>query len=677
MFFIISAVTRTNLGLPLQWATVAFWISFCRVSTSTDPEKLSIVPKKCPEIPSLRCYQRPPKICFWKTFPKYRAKNRVRPRVRLGVLKRLTQKCWFLWNCHQRKIAKNALRTISKGAVTAMKKCLPPIVSKNARSAFAHGELLTDTIAQWVKNKMVAGPFDEPPLPNFRVNPLMAVQQKTKIRPILNLSAPKNFSFNDAVDESRVRKLEMSSASLFAKALWKAGKGALMAKYDICDAYKQIAGHPAQWAAFGFQWLGKYFYDITTVFGSKSAPANFDAVPETIVNIVCTLTEVPRSIVHRQLDDVPLVSPVSNNFAKTFADKYVEVCEMMGLPLAAECPEREKSFGIGTSGTVLGIEFDSVEMMWKLPKSKVAGIIGIIEAFLGARTCCLKEVQKLHGKLSDFAQMCEFMKGYRYQLSKLLGSFENCESSRRLIPQFLVEDLHIWKKCVLAARKGLPIGFPPLNPPVSAVKFISDAAGAAYRWTGGVCENLTIAGDRGVASIGFDGENLFFAGGMRWGDALMNILRDSRGRLWGSKSGALECIGLLIPFLTRPDLVRNRYVILYVDNISLIYAWEKKYCKNDEETSILIRCLHVLEAFLEAKVFVEHVKRMSNDKAVLVDRLSRISSTTEEDWARIKSLPWLSPGGALLNWITRPNLDWNLPGKIVKNVDDLLKNKTN
>ena len=152
---------------------------------------------------------------------------------------------------------------------------------------------------------------------------------------------------------------------------------------------------------------------------------------------------------------------------------------------------------------------------------------------------------------------------------------------------------------------------------------------------------------------------------MRWGDALMNILRDSRGRLWGSKSGALECIGLLIPFLTRPDLVRNRYVILYVDNISLIYAWEKKYCKNDEETSILIRCLHVLEAFLEAKVFVEHVKRMSNDKAVLVDRLSRISSTTEEDWARIKSLPWLSPGGALLNWITRPNL-FLIPLKHIK-----------
>ena len=74
--------------------------------------------------------------------------------------------------------------------------------TNNAKSAFTHGALLTDTIAQWVKNKMVAGPFDEPPLANFRVNPLMAVQQKTKVRPILNLSAPKKFSFNDAVDES-------------------------------------------------------------------------------------------------------------------------------------------------------------------------------------------------------------------------------------------------------------------------------------------------------------------------------------------------------------------------------------------------------------------------------------------------------------------------------------------
>ena len=79
--------------------------------------------------------------------------------------------------------------------------------------------MLTDTVAHWDKSKMVAGPFKNPPLENFRVNPLMAVKQKSKVRPILNLSAPKGFSFNDNVDENHIRKLEMSSARQFGNAI--------------------------------------------------------------------------------------------------------------------------------------------------------------------------------------------------------------------------------------------------------------------------------------------------------------------------------------------------------------------------------------------------------------------------------------------------------------------------
>ena len=217
----------------------------------------------------------------------------------------------------------------------------------------------------------------------------------------------------------------MSSDALFAKALKRARKGALMAKYDICDAYKQILGHPSQRAAFGFSWLGKYFYDLTTIFRSKSAPANFGSVLEMVVNIVCTLANIPRDIVHRQLDDVPVISPASTDLARNFADKYVEVCRQVGLPLANDCPKREKSFGVRTYGTVLGIDFDSATMSWKLPVSKVTGILSIIDHFLNAKTCNLKEVQRLQRKLLDFVQMSKFMTGFSFQLSKLSGSFES------------------------------------------------------------------------------------------------------------------------------------------------------------------------------------------------------------------------------------------------------------
>ncbi len=68
------------------------------------------------------------------------------------------------------------------------------------------------------------GPFEKPPFNEFRSNPLMAAMQKTKIRPILNVSSPKGNSLNEAIDELNIQKINMSSPRLFAEELLKAGK---------------------------------------------------------------------------------------------------------------------------------------------------------------------------------------------------------------------------------------------------------------------------------------------------------------------------------------------------------------------------------------------------------------------------------------------------------------------
>jgi hypothetical protein len=222
------------------------------------------------------------------------------------------------WDCHQRKKAKKIVSILKNGSRTQLTKNLPEITCKNAKSAIEHGEMMTDTIASWVKKGVLAGPFRTKPLKNFRINPLMAVAQKDKVRPILNLSSPKNRSFNDAVLETAISKLEMSSAKIFREEIFKHGRGAVFAKYDIKDAYKLIPGVPDQWQSFGFRRLGRYFYNTTTVFGSKSAPANFDALPETLVNIVCTMQNLPKKMVHRQLDDVPIVSTRDSGLTEKF-----------------------------------------------------------------------------------------------------------------------------------------------------------------------------------------------------------------------------------------------------------------------------------------------------------------------------------------------------------------------
>ena len=66
---------------------------------------------------------------------------------------------------------------------------------------------------------------------------------------------------------------------------------------------------------------------------------------------------------------------------------------------------------------------------------------------------------------------------------------------------------------------------------------------------------------------------------------------DSKGSAFASKTTTLETIGLLLPFLTIPQTVRGRHVVLGVDNIAVVFGWYNKCIKGDKSASILIRAL--------------------------------------------------------------------------------------
>jgi hypothetical protein len=229
---------------------------------------------------------------------------------------------------------------------------------------------MTDTIATWIKKKFVAGPYDTPPLTDFRVNMLMAKEETTKVRPILNLSAPSGSSFNEAVNTHALRKLTMSSPYLFAQTLQKAGKGAIFAKFDCADAYKLIPCSKADWKFYGFKWLGKFYFETQTVFGNKAAPAQFDDLAEIVVLITRTLAKIPKWWVHRQLDDTIVVSSPQTNYTQTFVQTFRATCRQLKIPLAPPDPNFEKAFDCASKGTVLGIIFDSTTLTWRLPERK-------------------------------------------------------------------------------------------------------------------------------------------------------------------------------------------------------------------------------------------------------------------------------------------------------------------
>ena len=90
----------------------------------------------------------------------------------------------------------------------------------------------------------------------------MAVEQQEKIRIVLNASLPENLSFNSNIKNTELEKVYMSSARKFGYSVIRAGKGAMMSKFDLCDAYKNIRCKKEDFRLQGFFWLGKFFLKI-------------------------------------------------------------------------------------------------------------------------------------------------------------------------------------------------------------------------------------------------------------------------------------------------------------------------------------------------------------------------------------------------------------------------------
>jgi hypothetical protein len=203
------------------------------------------------------------------------------------------------------------------------------------------------------------------------------------------------------------------------------------------------------------------------------------------------------------------------------------------------------------------------------------------------------------------------------------------------------------------------------HPPLSPAMFISDAAGAALYWQQGQPANISVPYDRGVASVGFKNEDYSFLSTIFWPPEFLNK--------FASQSMLLESIGLLLPFLCTPCLLPYQSVLLYVDNEALTYAWAQRMSTKNPYTTMFLQTLHMIEAVLPCRIFIQHQRRRSTGPAELVDNLSRKSTTTALDRSKLGHLPVHQPLQPLKGWLDNPTVDWDLPGKIVEHILAILR----
>ena len=556
-----------------------------------------------------------------------------------------------------RKVSSN----LKRGAPSCQKTSLPACQASNADGAMKYGKEVTDTIAHWVKSGFAAGPFDSPPLSKFRVNSLAAVPQDGKVRPVINVSEPEGFSFNDNIDKNKLEKVKMTSARNFGYSLKNCGKNAKLSKFDMKDAYKQVPCPLSDLRLQGFRWLNKYFCETSQMFGAKTAVPNYDTLGNTVEVIVHVQCDESPGVVHRHLDDVPTVSPASSTFCEQFSEKYVTTCKDLNIELAENCPAKDKAFCNETSGKVLGIWFDSTDLSWALPQDKKDKTLRAIFDAKNNDLISVLDMQKLLGNLNNVSMMCPFLNGFRRNLNDDLSFSLN---SNTLLVRLSVQskcDLNVWAGCLLDPGKNLPIPTCPNGPPLCHKTFTSDAAGCA--------DSADKSAGPGVACIGIseDGE-ISFASRHLWDKYMIEDMCDSDEKRFGNKTAFLEFVGIMIPFVMIPELLKNQHIVSRVDNISCIYAWENRSMKNDVYTSILIRALHLISSYLCTIVHVEHLPRDTSWESQVVDRMSRELTCRSSDRAILGNFENRKLPIFFVDWLRSPTCNWQFANELLSYV---------
>ncbi|KAJ1206227.1 hypothetical protein NDU88_001636 [Pleurodeles waltl] len=235
----------------------------------------------------------------------------------------------------------------------------------------------------------VAGPFAQPPLPNFIVSPLGIVPKKEhgKYRMIHHFSYPKGSSVNDYLEEGTC-SVCYASFDEAIDLVRTAGKGALMAKADIESAFRLLPVHLSSFHLLGMQWAGQYFYDKCMPMGCALSCSLFETFA-CFLEWALKENNPPGSSLH-YLDDFLFIGKAGSGECSTTLIAFQHLSLSLGVPLAPGKIQRPTKCLI-----FVGIEIDSTEGMCRLTEDKVMALQADIRQVLIKDKVSLATIQSL------------------------------------------------------------------------------------------------------------------------------------------------------------------------------------------------------------------------------------------------------------------------------------------
>ena len=359
------------------------------------------------------------------------------------------------------------------------------------------------------------------------------------------------------------------------ESLLSLGKGSLMAKMDIKQAYRNVPVCPTDRILLGMSWKGRVYIDKTLPFGLRSAPLLFSAIADALAWI---MKMEGASIVFNYIDDYITLGKPNSTECQINLSRMTETCNKAGFPV-----EESKSLGPVTCIPFLGLELDSVKLQIRLPQEKLDRLLDLLAAWRGRKACRKRELLSLVGSLSHACKAVRSGRAFLRRLIDLSTTAKHLDHFVRLNADAR-SDIEWWFKFA-GSWNGITM-MQAIIRSAPSTTLTSDASG---NWGCGA----------------FAGRSWF---NLRWADQLLehNITRK-------------ELVPIVVAAAIWGEKWRGSTVQVLCDN-SAVVSIVNSNTSRDKEVMHLLRCLAFISARFQFILVATHLPGQLNAAA---DALSR------------------------------------------------------
>ena len=139
---------------------------------------------------------------------------------------------------------------------------------------------------------------------SFGVIPKRA--QPAKWRLIVDLSSPGGANVNDGISPDEF-SLHYITVDKVIRLVSQFGRGALLAKFDVESAYRNVPIHPLDRYLLGMKWRHHFYVDLALPFGLRSAPYILNSIADLVEWILINNHQIPDQL--HYLDDFLTAAP--------------------------------------------------------------------------------------------------------------------------------------------------------------------------------------------------------------------------------------------------------------------------------------------------------------------------------------------------------------------------------